>query len=116
DLGVAELHLVAFAAHRLDEDAELELAASEDGERVGRVRVLELEREVLACLADETFTELAAREELRLLALARQRRRVHADAHLDRRLLDDDAGERAPLPALGEVGDRVADVDVVDPG
>ena len=29
DLGVAELHLVALAPHRLDEDRELELAAAE---------------------------------------------------------------------------------------
>jgi hypothetical protein len=35
DLGVAELHLVALAAHRLDEDGELQLAAAEHEERVG---------------------------------------------------------------------------------
>ncbi len=51
DLGVAELHLVAFAAHRLDEDRELELAAAEHDERVGRLGLLDADGEVLPRLA-----------------------------------------------------------------
>jgi hypothetical protein len=39
DLGVRELQLVALAAHRLDEDGELQLAAAEHDETVGRLGV-----------------------------------------------------------------------------
>jgi len=46
DLGTADHHLEALAAHHLDKDAELQLAAAQHLERVGRARLLHLERDV----------------------------------------------------------------------
>ena len=46
DLGLADRHLVALAAHHLDEDRELQLAAPGDLERVGRVGRLDPDRDV----------------------------------------------------------------------
>src|SRR5215472_16573447 len=40
DFGIAQLQFVTFAAHRFDEDGELQLAAAEHQECIGRVRVL----------------------------------------------------------------------------
>ena len=80
----------------------------------GRLGLLDADGEVLPRLALEALAEVAAGEELRRLALAGERRRVDADAHLDRRLLDEDARQRARLPAGVQVDDRVADVDVLD--
>ena len=116
DLGVAELQLVALAAHRLDEDRELELAPAEHLEGVRRLRIVDADGEVLLRLALQPLAQVAARQVLGLLALAGEGGRVDAHAHLDRRLLDVDAGKSAPLPAGILVDDRVADVDVLDPG
>ena len=115
-LGVAELHLVALAPHRLDEDRELQLTAAEQGERIGRVGLLEADREVLASLADKALADLTAGQVLRRLALAGERGGVDPDLHLDRRLLDDDALQRPAFPSRLEVDDRIADVDVLDAG
>src|SRR6185369_11877163 len=76
----------------------------------------EAERKVLARFAFEALAELAARHELRLLATTSEGRRVDADSHLDRRLLDVNARKRAAFPAGREVDDRVADVDFFDAG
>jgi hypothetical protein len=56
DLGVAELQLVALAAHRLDEDGELQLAAAvaTSNCRASRRR-LDAEREVLLALLLEAL-------------------------------------------------------------
>ena len=114
DLGVAELHLVAFATHRLDEDGELELSTAEHDERVGRLGLFHANGEVSLRLALEALAELTARQVLGSLALSRKRRRVDADAHLDGRLLDHDAGKGARLEAHARVDDGVPHVDFVD--
>ncbi len=116
DLGVAQLELVALAAHRLDEDRELQLAATEHDEGVRRLGLLDADGEILLRLAHQAIAQVAAREVLTGLALAGEGRRVDARAHLDGGLLDVDAAQGARLPAKGEVDDGVAHVDVVGAG
>src|SRR5690606_31315138 len=53
DLGHAERELVALAAHGLGEDAEHELAAAVDVERLGLVRLLDAHRDVPLGLLEE---------------------------------------------------------------
>ena len=40
DLGLADHHLEAFAAHHFDQDGELQFAAAQHHERVGRAACL----------------------------------------------------------------------------
>ncbi len=58
-LGLADRQLVALAAHHLDQDRELQLAAPGDLEGVGRVALLDPDRDVGQDLALEPFLELA---------------------------------------------------------
>src|SRR5690606_24233073 len=58
--------LVPLAAHRLDQDPQVQLAAPGDGEGVGRVRVLDPQRDVALQLAHEPLADLTARHELPL--------------------------------------------------
>ena len=51
DLGAADGELVALAAHLLDEDGQLELAAAADLERVARVGRVDLDADVAQDLA-----------------------------------------------------------------
>ena len=73
DLRLADGELVAFAAHRLDEDREVQLAAAADLERVGAVGLLDAQRDVRFELAHQPLANLARRE---ILALASGERRV----------------------------------------
>src|SRR5690606_17300819 len=68
DLGPAHAHLVALAAHLLDEHREHELAAADDAEAVGAVGLLDAQRDVAAQLAEEAVAELARGDVLALLA------------------------------------------------
>src|SRR5439155_319475 len=60
-LGPRHLELVALAAHRLDEDREVQLAAAAHDERVGGIGVRDTERDVALELRIEPLAELAAR-------------------------------------------------------
>ena len=111
DLGVAQLELVTLAPHRLDENGQLKLASPEHDEGVRRLGLLHANGEVLSGFAKEAVAQVTAGQIFGLLALAGERRRVDADTHLDRRLLDVNTREASLLPARGRLDDRVADVD-----
>ena len=68
DLGTAHLELVPLTPHRLDEDRELELAATGDLDDVGRIGLLEADRHVAQHLAVEALAQVSGGEELPLLA------------------------------------------------
>ena len=109
DLRLGDRELVAFAAHRLDEDREMQFAAAAHFERVGRVGVGDAQRDVGFEFAHEALANLARREKL---AFASGKRRVvDAERHRDGRFVDRDR-----VNALGfvRVGNRVADVEVFD--
>src|SRR6185503_16119030 len=107
--GLGRLQLEALAAHRLDQDRELQLAPAEDAEGVGGGRLLDPQAHVLPALLEEPLAQLARRH----LApgAARPRASVHAEDHRDGRLVDPDRRERLGTLA---VGDRLPDVDAVD--
>ncbi len=88
DLRLGDGQLVAFAAHRFDQDREMQLAAAADFERVGGLGVGDAQRDVRLELAHQTLANLARREELALLA--GKRRVVDAEEHRDGRLVDGD--------------------------
>ena len=86
DLRLADAQLVAFAAHRLDEHGEVELAAARDAEHAGVGGVLDAQRDVALELALEALGEVARRDVLAFLA--RERTVVDAEVHRDRRRVD----------------------------
>ena len=68
DLGLADRELEALAAHRLDEDRHLQLAAAGHLEGVGGVAGLDVEGDVREDLALEAVLEVARRDVLPVLA------------------------------------------------
>ena len=106
-LRAADRELVALAAHLLDEDGQLELAAAADLERVAGLGGVDLDRDVAEDLAVQAGLDLARRDVLAVAAA--EGRGVHAERHAQRRLVDVEARERA---RVGRVGDRVPDRDL----
>ena len=111
DLRARHLQLVAFAPHHLDQDRELQLAAAEDLDLLGRVGVLDLQRHVAEQLALQPLAQVTRGHELPIAP--GHRRRVDAEDHRHGRLVDGDRRNRDPM--LG-VGDGLADGDVFDAG
>ena len=111
DLRLADGQLEALAAHDLDEDRQLQLAAALDLPGVGALGGQHADRDV----ADQLGVEAALhqpRGEL-LAALAGQRRGVDADRHRDAGLVDGDDRQR---PRVLGVGEGLADRDLGDAG
>ena len=79
DLRPAHRELVALAAHLLDQDRQLELAAAADLERVAGVGRVDLDRDVAQDLALEAGLDLARRDVLAVAAA--ERRGVDAERH-----------------------------------
>jgi hypothetical protein len=73
DLRLGNGHLVAFAAHRFDEDRKMQFAAAAHFERVGAVGIGDAQRDVRLEFAHQAFANLARRE---VLALAPRERRA----------------------------------------
>ena len=110
-LRLADGELEALAAHHLDEDRELQLAAALDLPRVRALGRQHADRDVADRLGGEAVLDLAGGQ---LAAVqARQRRVVDADRHRDRRLVDGDHRQRSRIVGIGE---RLADGHVGEPG
>ena len=86
DLGVRDRQLEALAAHRLDEDRELQLAAAHDLEGVGGVGGLDADRDVGEQLLLQPVLDVARRHPLALAA--GEGRGVDGEDHRERRLVD----------------------------
>ena len=111
DGGLGHLQLVAFAAHGLDDDRELEFAAAGDLEGVRLFGIDDAEADVLFLLVKESLAELARGHEFSLAS--RPGRIVGAENHGDGGLVDAQGRKRLGILA---VGDRIADADVLDAG
>ena len=111
DLRLADAELVALAAHGLDQDRELELAAAGDLERLRPVGGSDADRDVRQRLALEPLAQLA-RGDVAPVA-AGERRVVDREAHRDGGLLDRDRRQRQR--ALDR-GDGLADRHFADAG
>ena len=107
DLRPGRRQLEALAAHLLDQDRQLELAAAADLEGVAGFGRVDLDRDVAEDLAIQAGLDLAARDVLALAAA--QRRGVDPERHPERRRVDVEPGQR---PRVGRVGERVADRDL----
>ncbi len=103
--------LVAFTAHGLEEDREMQLAASLDAEHVGLVRVLDAQGDVALQLPLQALAELTAGDELAFAP--GERGGVHLEVHRNRRLVDPNRRQafRRLRVAHGETN-----VDVLDAG
>ena len=99
----ADRDLEAFAAHRLDQHAELQFAAARDLERAV-ARLADLDRDIALGLAQEALADHAA---LHLVALAAgEREVVHRHRHRQGRRIDRIGVDRL---AHGHVAERVGD-------
>jgi hypothetical protein len=111
DLRLADRQLVALAAHELDEDRQLQLAAALDLPDLGALRVDDADRDV----ADELLVEPVA--DLRAVSLEpllpARGEVLMPERHRQGRLVDRDDGQRDRV--LG-VGERLADGDVGQAG
>ena len=106
----ADAQLEPFAAHRLDEDGELELAAPLDQQAVVTLDLFDFDGDVLQRLAVQAVANLAHLHDAAFLA--RKRGGVLGKAHRYRRLVHHEAGQ-----GHGRVSSAngIADVDLVDP-
>jgi hypothetical protein len=109
DARLRHRELVALAAHVLEQDREVQLAAAGDLEDALLGGVAHAQRDVRLQLAVEPVADLPAGDELAFAT--GERRRVDAEVHRQRRLVDlEHRQRRGPLG----VGDRLADADVLD--
>ena len=108
DLGLADRQLETFAAHLLDEDGQRQFTAALHLPGVRSADVDDLDRYV----ADQFGVQSRLhhpRGQLVARHLACQRRRVGADGHRDRRLVDGDPWQGVRMVGVGE---GVADHDL----
>ena len=111
DLWSGDLEFVAFAAHLLDEDGEVELASSGDLEAHAFAEWLDLEGDVGHDFAGESLGEVPGGDEGALTA--REGRVVGDEVHGDGGRVDLGGGER---DGVFGVGIGAADGDVVHAG
>ena len=111
DLRLADGELEALAAHLLDEDRQLELAAALHLPGVGPLGREDAQRDVADELGLQPALDHARRQPVALQA--GERRRVDPDRHRERRLVHGDHRQR---PRVGGVGERLADRHLGEPG
>ena len=111
DLRAADLELIALAAHGLDQDGQVQLAAAADLEGVGGIGLLDAEGDVCLDLLEESVADVAGGD---ILALsAREGRVVDDEIHGNGWLVDLDEGQRI---GSVDVADGLADIDIGDAG
>src|SRR5208282_1962144 len=103
-----DLHLVAFAAHGLDNHRQLQFAAAHHAPGVGR-QLLDAGAHIAPRFEFDSFAQLPRGDKISFAA--RPWRIVHREGHRHGRLVD--ANRRQRTRVL-EVGDRFTDRDVLD--
>ena len=105
---LAHRELVPLAAHLLDQDRQLQLATSVDEKCIGRVRLLDAQRQVVFGFLEEALAQVARGD---VLAFASGKRAVvDAKLHRERGLVDVEGWQRMGI--IG-VGDRLAQPDAL---
>src|SRR5882762_1061608 len=109
DFGFADHQLETFAAHRFDQDGELQFATAENAKRFRRIGIFDANRNVgeqlfLQPVAKITRSEIAA-------FFAGKRAAVHRENHCQGRLVDQQRLERL---RIGEINDAFADLNALD--
>ena len=92
--GLSHLQLVPFAAHRLDEHREVQHAAAEDVERIGRRAGRHAQREVLLQFAVQPLLDMARGDVFSVLA--EEGRVVDREEHRHRGFVDGDGRRLVP--------------------
>ena len=111
DLGLADHQFVAFAPHGLDQNRQLQLAASHDATGFGTARFLNSKGDIRQQLFFQTLAQIA-RCDVRAFA-AGERRCVDRENHRDRRLIDLNVRQRL---RRFRIRDGLADVYSLNPG
>src|SRR6185437_5732386 len=107
--------LVAFAAHRFDQDREMQFTAARYLELVRIGGFLNFEGDVVQRLARQPFANLARGEELaaRELLVAGEWRTVDLEGHADGRLIHGQGGQRFHRR---RIADGVGNAEILDTG
>src|SRR5690606_30621779 len=80
--------LVAFAAHRLDQDAKVQFAAAADDEAVRLIAVLDAQGDVLPDFVEQALAQAARGAEADFAFAPRKRGCIDAEGHADSRFFD----------------------------
>ena len=104
------LELIALAAHRLDQNGQVHLAAARDVKGVG-AHLCHMQRDILEQFSLQTVAQVAGRDVFALAA--RERRIVDGEGHFDGRVRDLD--ERQRLDGF-QIAERAADGDIRNAG
>ena len=109
DFRLAHHQLVAFAAHRLDQDRELQFAAAQNAKRVGGSGVFHAQGHVGQQFFFEARAQVARSYVLPFAA--GEGRRIDGEHHRERRFVNHERLERR---GIREVGDALADLNSLD--
>ena len=99
DLRLAHHQFITLAAHHLDQNRKLQLAAAENLERVRAARLFHAQRDVGEQFLIQPLAQVA-RSNVVAFASAK-RRSVDGEQHRNRRLVDDDRRERRGILRAG---------------
>ena len=102
---------MAFAAHLLDQDGDLHLAASGDGEDLRIAGLCDAQRDVGPDLLHQAVPDVAGRDELAVLS--GERAVIDGELHLNGRRVDGDVGQGGARLAVAQ---RLTDEDVLETG
>ncbi len=109
--GPRDRQLVAFSPHGLDQHRKVKLAAARDVELVRVLGIVDLQRDVVAGLLEQSRANLATGQELAVVA--GERRIVDLEGHVDGRLVD--RQRRQPFD-FRRIAQRLGNADVGDTG
>src|SRR5579862_6046402 len=109
NFGLADHHLVAFAAHCFDQDRELQFAAAQDAKRVGGAHVFDAKRDVSKQFTIEARAEVTRGDVLAFSTC--EWRSIDGENHGESGLVN---GERFERRWIREIGDRFADLNSFD--
>ena len=111
DLCLADCELVALAAHRLNQNGEMQLATTGYLECIGVFRILDAQADIGIQLAEETLTQMTGGDEFTFLT--GKRAVIDDEIHRDRRL-----GDLLEWNRLRSVNrtDRISDMQIRDTG
>ena len=100
DLRFANHQLVAFTAHHLDQDRELQFAATHHDERIGAAGVFYPQRNVRQQFFFEPLAQVSRGH---IVAITPGKRRdVHGKQHGDRRVVNRDRRQRRRIVSIGD--------------
>src|ERR1700688_4407435 len=109
DLRLPDHEFVALAAHHLDQNGKLQLAAAQNFERIGAASLFHAKRDVSKKFFVEALTQVSRCNEIAFASA--KRRSVDGEEHRNRRLVDDD---RRKGRGIYGAGNGLANGDALD--